>query len=235
MTHKVAWKTFDTREQMVDELLEATSEALMRGVRKRGTASWAVSGGSTPAPLFEAMSESGLDWENIQVALVDERWVDIDHPRSNEAFMRGALARRAAAEAMYIGMKTRHASPFEAEADVNARYAQIRQPFDSVLLGLGTDGHTASFFPDAEGLETALDVGGDKTCVALKAKPSNVTGDEVLRMSLSAAAIAQASDVVLMITGNEKKAVLERALEVDRHLPIARLAENVTITVYWAP
>lgn len=220
---------------MVDELVEACCEALMRGIKKRGTASWAVSGGSTPKPLFEAMSEAEIDWENIQVALVDERWVDNDHPRSNETFMRQALARGAAAEATFIGMKTEDESPFEAAASVNERYAQVKQPFDSILLGLGADGHTASFFPDAKGLEAALDISSDKTCVPLRAKKSEVTGDEVDRMSISAAAIAKAPHVVLMITGDEKKTVLEQALEVDHHLPIARVAENVAITVYWAP
>ncbi|MFC4349435.1 6-phosphogluconolactonase [Kordiimonas lipolytica] len=233
--HKIKWRCFETREQMVDELAEACCEALMRGIRKRGTASWAVSGGSTPKPLFDAMSQAEIDWENIQVALVDERWVDLGHPRSNEAFMRAALQKGHAAEAMYIGMKTPHATPFEAVEAVNARYAQVKQPFDSVLLGLGSDGHTASFFPDAEGLDAALDINGDKTCVALRAKRSDVTGDEVDRMSISASAIAKAPHVVLMITGDEKKAVLERALAVDTHLPIAKLAEHVTITVYWAP
>ncbi len=233
--HKVEWRCFDNREQMVDELTEACCEALMRGIKKRGTASWAVSGGSTPKPLFEAMAEAAIDWENIQVALVDERWVGLDHPRSNEAFMRGALQKGAAAEAMFIGMKTPHDSPFDAVNAVNERYAQVKQPFDSVLLGLGSDGHTASFFPEAEGLEAALDITGDKTCVALRAKKSDVTGDEVDRMSISAAAIAKAPHVVLMITGDGKKATLERALSVDTHLPIAKLAENVAITVYWAP
>lgn len=232
---KIEWRCFDTREQMVDELTEACCEALMRGIRKRGTASWAVSGGSTPQPLFEAMSGVELDWENIQIALVDERWVDRDHPRSNEAFVRRSLAKGQAAEAMFIGMKTPEDSPFEAIVSVNERYAQVKQPFDSVLLGLGADGHTASFFPDAEGLEAALDLSNDKICVPLRAKKSEITGDELDRMSLSAAAISKAPHVALMITGEEKKAVLERALETDHHLPIARLAENVAITVYWAP
>jgi len=235
VAHKIEWRCFDSREQMVDELTEAYCEALMRGIKRRGTASWAVSGGSTPKPLFEAMSEAEIDWENIQVALVDERWVDLDHPRSNEAFMRTALQKGAAAEAMFIGMKTSHDTPFDAVEAVNERYAQVKQPFDSVLLGLGSDGHTASFFPDAEGLDAALDIAGDKVCVPLRAKRSDVTGDEVDRMSISASAIAKAPHVVLMITGVEKKATLERALSVDTHLPIAKLAENVAITVYWAP
>lgn len=233
--HKIDWKCFDSRAAMVDELTEATVEALLRGIKKRGAAAWAVSGGSTPKPLFEAMAEADLPWEDIQVALVDERWVDTDHPRSNEAFMRASLAKGPAAEAMYIGMKTPHENPFEAEDVVNARYAQVKQPFDSVLLGLGSDGHTASFFPDAEGLDLALDPENPRTCVALRALRSEVTGNELDRMSITASAIGKARHVVLMITGDEKRAVLERALQVDHHLPIARLAEAVAITVYWAP
>ena len=72
-------------------------------------------------------------------------------------------------------------------------------------------------------------------CSPKNAKKSDVTGDEVDRMSISAAAIAKAPHVVLMIMGDGKKATLEHALSVDTHLPIARLAESVAITVYWAP
>ncbi|WP_262689704.1 6-phosphogluconolactonase [Kordiimonas aestuarii] len=231
----ITWRNFDDRAQMVDALEEDTSEALSRAIRRNGRAAWAVSGGSTPKPLFEAMAQVALPWEDVQVALVDERWVDTNHPRSNEAFMRGALQTGLAAEAHFVGMKSKHDNPWEAAADVNKRYSSLAQPFASVLLGMGSDGHTASFFPDAEGLEAALDMRKDALCVALTAKKSEVTGDEVDRMSLSASAIAASPHIALMITGEEKKTVLERALEKDTHLPVARLAEVADITVYWAP
>lgn len=231
----ISWRKFDTRAQMVDALEEDTTEALSRALRRKGRASWAVSGGSTPKPLFEAMAEVDIAWEDVQVALVDERWVGIGHPRSNEAFMRGALETGKAAEAHFVGMKTSHDSPWDAAAEVNKRYASLAQPFASVLLGMGPDAHTASFFPDAEGLEAALDMGNEALCVALTAKKSDVTGDEVDRMSLSASAIASSPHIALMITGDDKRAVLERALEKDTHLPVARLAKVADIIVYWAP
>ena len=231
----IGWRKFDERAQMVDALEEDTTEALSRALRNKGRASWAVSGGSTPKPLFDAMAQVDLAWEDVQVALVDERWVDLDHPRSNEAFMRGALETGKAIEAHFVGMKTRHENPWEGAAEVNKRYASLTQPFASVLLGMGRDGHTASFFPGAEGLEAALDINNDALCVALTAKKSDVTGDEVERMSLSASAIASAPHIALMITGTEKLSVLERGLEKDTHLPVARLAKVADITVYWAP
>lgn len=231
----VNWHTFDTREAMVEALCAETAGQLKAGLNENGMASWIVSGGSTPAPLFEAMSEESLDWQNIQVALVDERWVDPSHPRSNEAFMKGALKKGQSASATYIGMKTAQDSPWDAVDEVNERFSAISQPFDSVLLGMGPDGHTASFFPDARGLEEALDVEGGNTCVALTANKSDVTGDEVDRMSISAAAIKSARHVVLMITGEEKKRVLEEALDPSSDLPVGRLARLVPFDVYWAP
>jgi len=231
----VKWHKFGRSEEMVLALKAATSERILNGILKSGKASWAVSGGSTPAPLFEAMTHVGIDWSRVQIALVDERWVAPDHPRSNEAFMKNSLAKGHAAKARFVGMKTPHATPFEAEADVNDRYRALKQPFDSVLLGMGPDGHTASLFPGAEGLEAAFDPASDKICAALEAKKSDVTGEETARMSLTAAAIMASLHVALMITGEAKKQVLEEALQGESDLPIARLAKLAAFDIYWAP
>lgn len=229
------WHIFETREEMVAALQVVTTEKLKEGLAESGQASWAVSGGSTPAPLFEAMSKEDLGWSQVQVALVDERWVEPSHPRSNEAFMKGALQKGHSANATFVGMKTSHASPWDAEVAVNERFRAVAQPFDSVLLGMGPDGHTASFFPAAKGLEEALDPAGTETCVALTAKPSDVTGEEIDRMSLSLSAIKSAKHTVLMITGDEKKRVLETALNRASELPVGRLASLVPFDIYWAP
>lgn len=229
------WHKFEIRAEMVLALKSAISEQLLAGLLENGKTSWAVSGGSTPAPLFEAMSHVGLDWSRIHIALVDERWVAPDHPRSNEAFMKTALKKNHSSKARFMGMKTPHDNPYEAEASVNDRYGALNLPFASVLLGMGSDGHTASLFPGAEGLEAAFDPSSDKVCAALTAKKSAVTGDEIDRMSLTAAAIKAAGHVALMITGAEKLEVLNAALDPASDLPIGRLARLVPFDIYWAP
>jgi 6-phosphogluconolactonase len=229
------WHTFYTRSEMVAALQSETKKALEAGLAQNGKASWVVSGGSTPAPLFEAMSAEAIDWQNIHVALVDERWVESSHPRSNEAFMKGALDKDNSAAATFVGMKTEHASPWQAVEAENERFAALAQPFDSVLLGMGSDGHTASFFPAAQGLEAALDPDNKDLCCALTAHKSDVTGDEVDRMSITASAIISAKHVVLMITGDEKKRVLEEALDPNSSLPVGRLARLAPFDIYWAP
>ncbi len=228
------WHVFESREQMVAGLKSKVETVLADAVRTRGQASWAVSGGSTPKPLFEAMQQSVLEWQHVDVALVDERWVPFDHVRSNEAFVAGSLMKGRAASACLVGMKTDHTHAHLAVAEVNSRYRSTAQPFDSVLLGMGPDGHTASLFPGADGLQEAFEPGAP-TCVALTAIKSDVTGEEVERMSLSADAIAKSPHVALMITGEEKKAVLEEALGGDGGLPVARLHDMKPFDVYWAP
>lgn len=228
------WHVFDTRGEMVASLKQAITTRLSKVVSEGRRASWAVSGGSTPAPLFAAMQNEPLPWAEIDVALVDERWVPFDNPRSNEAFVATNLIGGNACGVHLVGMKTGARNPNQAVDEVNSRYRNMKQPFDSILLGLGADGHTASLFPGAKGLDKAFDPAAD-TCVALTAVRSEITGDEIERMSLSAKAIASAPHVVMMITGAEKKRVLESALEANSHLPAGQLHKLKPFDVYWAP
>lgn len=228
------WRLFDDRQALVTALRADIESNLQAGIEARGQASWAVSGGSTPKPLFEAMQQSPLDWRHIEVALVDERWVPFEHPRSNEAFVSGSLQAGRAADARLVGMKTGHENAAAGVSEVNRRYALLSQPFDSVLLGVGPDGHTASLFPGAEGLEAAFSEDAP-LCVALTAQQSVVTGEETERMSLSARAISDAGHVVVMITGDEKKRVVEQALGPESSLPVGRLHAMKPFDVYWAP
>ena len=198
-----------------------------------------VSGGSTPEPLYKALSNSDLDWESVYVALVDERWVDIGHDKSNEAFTVKHLIQNKAAAANLIGMKNSAETAAAGLADCEAAYQQLAQPFDITILGMGSDGHTASLFPHAQGLDEALNPDSDSLCAAITAKQSEVTGAIVERMTLSLAGLLRSKSLVLLITGEEKLAVLRAAQgEGDvKDMPIRAVLrqDRVPVTVYWAP
>ncbi|GHF13424.1 6-phosphogluconolactonase [Kordiimonas sediminis] len=220
--------------QMVHDLTARFSNHLMAG----GTVSWAVSGGSTPKPLFRAMAQTDVKWSSVVVSLVDERFVPPGHPRSNEKFVRTCLLKDKAAAASFVGLWQEGADTADVAADqANRHYLDKVRPIHSILLGMGSDGHTASLFQNAKGQEEAFNWDSDRYIVAVTAPQSDITGDELERLTLTAPAIASADHLDLMITGKEKRAVLEAALEPGSDLPIGRLLAGLykPLKVYWAP
>ncbi|MDO3382168.1 6-phosphogluconolactonase [Gilvimarinus algae] len=228
---------FDSREQMIDAVFEHSIEALREAIETREAASFLVSGGSSPAPIYKRLSEAELDWDKIKVALVDERWVDFDHDKSNEAFIVKTLLQNNAANAKLIGMKNTSATASYGLAQCEAAYHTLASPFDVTVLGMGPDGHTASLFPHAKGLTEALET--KNLCSAISAIKSEVTGDCTERMTLSLAGIVNSRHLLLLISGDEKLATYREALAGDdvAEMPVRAVLKqhDVPVTVYWAP
>lgn len=240
-TANIVEHSFQSRSDLVDALSVRVSEGLRRAMATNGCASLGASGGSTPRPLYEALSRSAdVPWGGVTIALLDERWVDQDHPASNAAMVRGALLRGPAQAARFVGLKTDHPAPANA-IDVAAAtlYSALTPPLDVVVLGMGADGHTLSWFPHAENLWSALDPSPGGVVTWLRALPSEVTGDHVDRISLTLGAVRGASELALMITGPEKREAFDAALADGpvEEMPIRALLrdDDVTIHVFWSP
>lgn len=232
-------KLFDSREALLAALQEDCVAELSAALKERGQASFLVSGGSSPAPLYQRLSQINLDWSSISVALVDERWVDRDHPKSNETFVVDNLLQHQAAEAQLQGMKNSAGTPIEGLAECEAAYRKLPQPFDLTILGMGPDGHTASLFPHAEGLEKALDPESDELCAAINAHQSEVTGSFTERMTLSLAGLLKSRRLVLLITGEDKLKALRAAQDGSdvSAMPVRAVLQQskVPLDIYWAP
>lgn len=225
---------FYSRAAMAARIADLVEVQLSRGIASDGAGEIAVSGGSTPNALYENLASRELPWDNVRLTLVDERWVPTDHPRSNEGFVRGAFAQAkgVSVTGLYNGAETAE----DGVADFAARLANNGKPFDAVILGMGDDGHTASWFPHAQGLEAALD--SDARVCAVTAQQSEITGDEVERMTLTLAAIKDARVIVLLLAGESKRATLEEALQVGpvEDMPVrAILRARRDMWVCWAP
>lgn len=232
-------KFYSDRERLVQALAHDCACALQKGIKERGQASFLVSGGSTPEPVYRELCKRPLPWKDITVALVDERWVDRTQSGSNQAFIENSLLQNCAAEAPFLTMKTSHATAAQGEVDCERAFGELRKPFDVCVLGMGGDGHTASLFPHAQGLQSALDPNSGKLCSAITAKQSPVTGSHTERMSLTLAGILQAADIKLLITGEEKLKVYREALlgSDELEMPVRSILKQglKPITVYWAP
>lgn len=212
---------FDSHAQASAALADRVAADLRDAISRRGEASLAVPGGSTPAEFLSALGTGSLDWPSVTVLLTDERWVAPDHPRSNTALVErtlGAQGRRYRWYPLWKEGVTPDVATSMLEAGANA----VTFPLDVVVLGMGDDGHVASLFPgDEAGFADA-----SSHFVAVRGP-----GDEP-RVSLSAAVLAQAREVYVLLRGAAKLQVLRRAL--GGGLPVARLvaARNGRVQVF---
>ena len=175
---------------------EKLATALRQALALRPTALLAVPGGRSPRTILPLLAALDLDWGRVVVTLTDERWVDPNHPDSNEAQARRLLP----PQMRLVGLKNAADTPELGLAEAEARLQALPMPFDALLLGMGEDGHVASLFP------------GFQPPPAEALAMSALAPNGVPRLSLTPQALLSARTIVLPVSGAEKRATLERAL-----------------------
>ncbi len=232
MQHPV--EKFPDSATLAAELASRIGHLLADATTVRGRASLAVSGGSTPIPLFERLAHLDIPWEQVVITLVDERWVEPTSTDSNEHLVRTHLLRDRAARATFIGLKNQSLRARDGETGCEEHQNLVPRPFDVLILGMGSDGHTASLFPGADTLAAATDMLSGRHCIAVT--PVAAAHE---RMTLTLPTILDSHQIFLHITGQEKYRVLEKALAEGpaEEMPIRYiLRQNLTpVTICWAP
>lgn len=232
MAHQM--KTFENGSALATDLAETVASALSAAIGRRGEATLAVSGGSTPKAFFEALSTRTLDWAKVKVTLVDERFVPEDNPRSNHLLVKTHLLKNDAAAAEFVPLYRPEATIEDAAKTASGIVPGMSKPFDVAILGMGTDGHTASFFPGGDHLAAALDLTLPRRVMTMEAP-----GAGEARLTLSFSALHDAGLLAVHIEGAEKKAVLEKALAGtdEQDMPIRAVLERAQTRseIYWAP
>ncbi len=231
MTQGYVFKTFDSKATLQAAAASWIADALKDAIARRDSAVFMGSGGTTPGPIYEALSQAELAWEKVQIGLCDERWVDVDHPASNGAMMERTLLQNNAAAAEYTPMKIPGSDPFIAVEQVDDLY-QDAALTDVMLLGMGPDAHTLSWFQGGRGYEDAISSDSTTVVAAVEAIQSDVTGPNLLRMTLTEPCVAYARNVLLLITGAEKKAVFDAAPD-SAPISIMKRAAGRALTVYY--
>lgn len=217
----------DAALALADDVAEQLSARLSVAPR----ASLVVSGGTTPLPFFAALREKPLDWARVDVLLADERWVPEDDAASNTRLVKEHLLQGPAAAAHYRSLKQPGATPADGLAAAETALADLALPVDVLVLGMGTDGHTASLFPDAPELAQALDT-GSHALVAPMTPPSQPQP----RITLTLWVLQQAGFTALHLKGADKLDTLQAACDdIDniREMPI-RAFLKPGLQIYWS-
>jgi 6-phosphogluconolactonase len=226
-------RSFADRATLARELAEAVADRIRSAIAQRGSAAIAVSGGSTPGKFFSALGKTrDIEWDKVIVTLVDERWVDETSDRSNALLVNEKMLQGPAATARFFPLYSGGDEPTpEAVAKTNALMADLPKPFTAVILGMGNDGHTASFFPGGDTLDQALRAEGPTLAI-------RAPGAGEPRITFTLPRLLETDGLYLHIEGDEKAAVLDRALADGpvEDMPIrAVLRSGAPVTVYWCP
>jgi 6-phosphogluconolactonase len=229
--HFLAW---DSAEQWAWAGAVTIAAELRRALEQRPRARLLLSGGKTPAPVYEALSRAPLDWDRIDVALVDERWLQPGDADSNSYLVRTTLLQDKAAQARFETLTRTGRSIEEAVASANLHARQVP---DVVTLGMGDDGHTASLFPGMRGLEQAL--ANPNAYVAVDATGCPGAGAWSRRISLTPAGLAPSRMRLLLIRGEHKRRLFERAADgldpLELPVRLAFTTPGARLRVHWCP
>ena len=180
---------------------------------KYGSATLMLSGGGSPKPVYEALSKVKMDWSHVSCGLVDERWVPEDHSASNTAMIRKTLVQNKAEAVSLYPMTNSEPDAKTGASDICELYHSIGLPYDICVMGMGSDGHTASWFPGSPDLESALDMNAQHLCMGVDASGCEGAGDITDRITLSRAAVLTASLILLYIPSRAKRKLFEIAVE----------------------
>jgi 6-phosphogluconolactonase len=200
---------FDTTNALTHSAAAHIITLAQKAMDARGRFSIALSGGSTPKPVYEqlAAQKARLDWSKVHLFWGDERCVPPNHPNSNYHMAHQALLR-------YIDHECGNIHRMRGEIDPHAAAQQYETPlrtlveanglprFDLILLGMGDDGHTASLFPHTTALNQT-----ERWCVA-----NEVAQLQTWRLTLTAPVINQARQITFLISGEKKAAPLYEVL-----------------------
>ena len=230
MSARPDWRVFASPEALAEALAADVAGALRAAVARHGEALLAVSGGTTPKLFFGALSKQALDWARVTVMPVDERFVPETSPRSNAALIRNSLLTDKAAVARFVPMFHEAPTVEDAARRAAAAFAALPWPLDAAVLGMGTDGHTASFFPDAGNLAALTDPAGAGMVLPVHAASAGEP-----RLTLPLARLLEAGFLALHIEGKDKRKVLEAALEPGGGKPVSAVFAHARkpLPLYW--
>jgi 6-phosphogluconolactonase len=228
------WHDFADRATFTQALTQDIASALTTNAETQAQVLFGVSGGSTPLPVYQALSQHNLPWSKIKMILVDERFVPLDHADSNERNIRESFSAANIASTLIQGLYSEVTDIAIAAEKADQQLATMNQIMDVVLLGMGDDGHFASLFPTAKQFDNAIAHQGARYILPMTPMPAHAAH---ARLTMSLAYICRAKTIILAITGAKKREVLEQAIaHANEHaLPIAALFNtNAKIEIYWS-
>jgi 6-phosphogluconolactonase len=232
---EIEWWEYDDADEMAEAVAGDIGFIIESAIDARGAAVIALAGGKTPLPVYEKLAQAKIEWKRVTIIPGDDRLVPLGDPLSNVTAIAKIFLPKGARVIPLISDKAPDYKAAGRSAD--ALLQDMHWPLDLCLLGIGADGHAASIFPGPD-YDEALN--GPKERRALGVMPDPLPPEApVARVTLSREAIISAKALMIAITGQPKRDVLEAAIEggASSPYPVGRILADVELPldVHWAP
>jgi 6-phosphogluconolactonase len=201
---------YESPEELAGAAAREFAAKAEEAIEERGRFAVVLAGGSTPKATYEILASDyadRIDWSNVHVFFGDERTVPPDHEDSNYRMARETLLSHIRVGGVHRIRCELPSDEAAAAYEVELRdfFGEELPRFDLILLGIGTDGHTASLFPETPALEVQ-----DRLVVA-----NPVPKLDTIRITLTVPVINVARSVVFLVAGEDKAGALKVILEGD--------------------
>lgn len=228
------WWDYEDAGELADAVAGDVGFIIESALDARGKCLLALPGGKTPLPIYEKLAKAKIDWKNVTIIPTDDRIVAMTDPLSNAATIARIFLPKGARVIPVVSEKAPDHKAAGRAAD--ARLQELPWPPDLVWLGVGADGHTASIFAGPD-LDDALNAPKGRLAVGVLPDPLPAEAP-VARVTLTKSAILSARTVMLVLTGKEKRKLLETAIEdgASSTLPVGRVLADteLAIDIHWS-
>jgi len=229
------WWEYDSLDELADALAGDVGFIVESAVDARDASLIAVPGGRTGPAIYRRIAQQKLPWKKVTIIPTDDRLVAVDSELSNVREIARAFLPLGA---RVIPLTSEAADDYRLAGNAaDARLQDLPWPPDLVWLGMGADGHTASIFPGAD-LQGALDAPKARRAIGLLPEPLPAEAP-VARVTLTRAAILSGRTIIVTITGQKKRELLEQAIADGQSskVPIGRVLAEVDqpIDIHWCP
>lgn len=225
------WWDYETSDEMADAVAGDVGFIVESALDARGESLLALPGGKSPIAIFERLRDAKINWKRVTIVPGDDRLVPVDDPLSNVALLAKHFMPLGA---RVVPIASANLGYRQAGEAADARLADLKWPPDLVWLGMGNDGHTASIFPGSD-FDEALS--SKRRAIGVQPDPMPPEAP-VARVTLTKSAILSARAIMITISGEEKKTVLEAAIEqgAKSPYPIGRVLADAEqpIDIHWS-
>lgn len=231
---EIEWWEYDDADEMAEAVAGDIQFVIESALDARGSAVVALPGGKTPLPIYARLAEAKLSWKHVTIVPTDDRLVPMGDPLSNITAIGKVFVPKGA---RVFPITSEAAADYKAAGRAaDARLQDLHWPLDLCLLGVGSDGHTASIFP-GDDLDEALNGPRERRAIGVMPDPLPPEAP-VARVTLTRAAIVSAKALMIAVTGQAKRDVIEQAIEQGHSspFPIGRVLAEVELPVdiHWS-